>query len=265
MKKKWEELNTVRYYEYINSIIKERGQWSEEVKKSSDGCERHHIILECKGGIPDTKVERLSWDNYQNIIWLTHKEHLIAHKILAEDNVDDNRVCGAYIILSKFCKRFNIELDLPEDTFNQIYHSAQGHPGEENGMYNKNHTVESRLKMSNYASNRTKEHRIKLSKAASIRSQNSKWYTNGILEKFTYKCPDGWHEGRKPGTNSGSKNSMAIKCYVYDIDKNLLNIYDCINEAGKANGLKDREAKWHTGWDRGPYKGLYYIKESEVI
>ena len=42
----------MKYLEFINHIINSRGQWSEEVRYSDRGCEKHHIIPKCLGGLP---------------------------------------------------------------------------------------------------------------------------------------------------------------------------------------------------------------------
>ena len=42
----------MKYLEFINCIINSRGQWPEEVRYSDRGCEKHHIIPKCLGGLP---------------------------------------------------------------------------------------------------------------------------------------------------------------------------------------------------------------------
>lgn len=75
----WSELNTIRYYQYLNNIINDRGQWNIPEGEYKEG---HHIILQCFGGTGNTRSKD------PNIIWLYPSEHYIAHKILAEDNND---------------------------------------------------------------------------------------------------------------------------------------------------------------------------------
>lgn len=260
--KTWLNLNTKNYYSYIQSIIDLRGQWNNELRVRPEGCSRHHIIPKAFGGEP----AKLSWNCHENIIWLTHYEHLIAHKFLAYDNPDNPIACSGYIFFRKFCENHNISVDTieNEDLFNHIYHVAQSRPKELNGMYNRNHSKESKILISKNHRNHdwTQEERI----AQSKRSSASKWYTNGEKEIFTSQLPpEGYYLGRKPGTNIGGKNAMAIKCYVYNKNRQLVDICDCINQAGLKYGIKNREAKKHTGWSKGPYKGYFFIKESEVL
>ena len=80
------------YNEYINSIIEARGQWSNDVKYSENGCERHHIKPKSWGGEP--KV--LDWNEHVNVIWLYPREHYIAHRLLYLENPDDYGLFAAW-------------------------------------------------------------------------------------------------------------------------------------------------------------------------
>ena len=259
--KDWAKLNTTNYYNFLNNIISSRGQWNDTIRCSEDGCSRHHIIPRAFHSEP----KKLTWDHHENVIWLTHYEHLIAHKILAYDNSDNSLACSGYIFFRNFCEQHKLTTDNIEDieAFNKIYHKAQSREGTLNGMYGRHHSEATKVLMNqNHIKHVwTPEERLKQSGRAS----SSRWYTNGCFETFASSPPKGYYLGRKPGTNKGSKNSQALKCYVYNIDKQLLEVCDCINVAGLKYGLKDREAKRHTGWDKGPYKGFYFIKEKDVI
>lgn len=182
MPKLWEELNTVNYYNYLNSIIEERGQWAK-----IDNCARHHIILRCKGGLP----ERLDNSKHDNIIWLTHFEHAMAHCILARDNLDDFEVCFPVSFMLKDCTPDDIlNYNITPEEYNLIYSASQSRPGESNGMYGKTHTQESINKILSHRrleSYQTKEFREK----RSAHSRLSKWFTDGVNESFTTECPDG--------------------------------------------------------------------------
>ncbi len=251
----WWALNTINYYNFIDNIINTRGQWNNEVRKQ--GCSRHHIIPRSYGGLP----VRLSWDHNNNVIWLTHFEHLIVHKILAYDNPEDPRACSGYVFFRKFCEKHNLEVEPIEDPalFNKIYSTGQSRPGSFNGMSGKHHSEETKSKMrvNHQYKEWTTDERIKVS----VRSSKSRWYTDGTNEKFAIESPEGWHLGRKPGTGVGSKNAAAIKCYVYDESKNLVGTFGSIAEAEQSCGLKRNTAKRYTGWENGPYKGFYFIKE----
>ena len=72
---KWNKLNTSRYYEFINNILKTRGRFGIQ----NEYKERHHIIPKCKGGLNESN----------NLIDLYAQEHYEEHKILFEDNIND--------------------------------------------------------------------------------------------------------------------------------------------------------------------------------
>lgn len=78
------------YSSFIKNIINTRGQWG--LNHTKEYCERHHILPKCLGGLP----KRLTWAKHQNIIWLTAKEHFIAHKLLALENPNCYELVSAF-------------------------------------------------------------------------------------------------------------------------------------------------------------------------
>jgi hypothetical protein len=65
---------------------------------------------------------------------------------------------------------------------------------EDHPMFGKSHTEESKRKMreSSLGKLHTEETKQKISK----RSKGKKWWTNGIIDKFSKECPDGFYRGR---------------------------------------------------------------------
>lgn len=82
------------YWNYINSIIQERGQWNKELRQAY--CERHHIIPKCLDGLPKTNT----WTQHENIIWLTAREHFIAHKLLAQEFPKNRAIVSAWCMMA---------------------------------------------------------------------------------------------------------------------------------------------------------------------
>lgn len=82
------------YQEFINDILQTRGRFI----NSDEYHERHHIIPRCKNGS----------NNEDNLIDLFAREHFVAHKLLAEENMDDDQLVYAYIIMA-FTKDKNQE------------------------------------------------------------------------------------------------------------------------------------------------------------
>lgn len=79
----------ISYNDFINNIIKERGQWSLDAQY-----EGHHIIPKCFGGDGNTKSK------HPNIIRLTPKEHYIAHKLLALEHPDCRALVNAWEMMA---------------------------------------------------------------------------------------------------------------------------------------------------------------------
>ena len=74
------------YQEFIYSILETRGRFA----CGDEYHERHHIIPRCKNGSNDD----------DNLIDLFAREHFIAHKLLAEENIDDDQLVHAYILMA---------------------------------------------------------------------------------------------------------------------------------------------------------------------
>ena len=74
------------YKEFINNILQSRGRFID----SDEYHERHHIIPKCKNGSNDEN----------NLIDLFAREHFIAHKLLAEENTDDDQLVRAYMLMA---------------------------------------------------------------------------------------------------------------------------------------------------------------------
>lgn len=83
------------YTEFINSIKESReNKWFEY-------SERHHVIPRCLGGS----------DDEDNLIYLTYREHFIAHKLLMEENPNNRDLILAVHLMS-----FNEEREVtPEE------------------------------------------------------------------------------------------------------------------------------------------------------
>ena len=74
------------YQEFINNILQTRGRFA----CGDEYHERHHIIPRCKNGLDDD----------DNLIDLFAREHFIAHKLLAEENMGDDQLVHAYMLMA---------------------------------------------------------------------------------------------------------------------------------------------------------------------
>lgn len=82
------------YEEFINNILESRGRFA----CGDEYHERHHIMPKCIGGINDE----------DNLIDLYAKEHFIAHKLLTQENPNNNKLAYAYLCMA-FVKNENHE------------------------------------------------------------------------------------------------------------------------------------------------------------
>ena len=74
------------YDEFIKNILDSRGRF----ECGNEYHERHHIIPKCMGGSNDE----------DNLIDLFPKEHFEAHRLLALENPDNNKLISAWWLMS---------------------------------------------------------------------------------------------------------------------------------------------------------------------
>ena len=70
------------YEEFIQNILKTRGRF----ECGDEYHERHHIVPKCMGGT----------DEEDNLIDLFAREHFMAHKLLALENRDNDKLVYAW-------------------------------------------------------------------------------------------------------------------------------------------------------------------------
>lgn len=112
--------------------------------------EKHHIIPKCMGGTNDES----------NLITLTAQEHYIAHKLLAQENPDNNKIQFAFLMMSSNNKNKNLERDyiiseeeyaVAKKNFSDSQTGEKNHNygkcGELNSFYGKKHSEEDKKKM----------------------------------------------------------------------------------------------------------------------
>lgn len=91
--------NSPKYFEFINNIIKSRGQWN----VSDTYFEVHHIIPICCGGEPQREqmLDTVKYSAHENLIWLLPEEHYEAHRLLALENPDNYGLFAAWLGTTK--------------------------------------------------------------------------------------------------------------------------------------------------------------------
>lgn len=144
------------YNEFIQNILNTRGRFA----CGDEYHERHHIIPRCMDGD----------DEENNLIDLFAREHFIAHKLLAEENPDNDSLVYAWTMMSwaktEDQKRYQVtseeyeearialsklvsERVFSEETIEKMRQAKIGvFDGKNNPMYGKHHTQETRDKIS---------------------------------------------------------------------------------------------------------------------
>lgn len=155
-------MENITYDEFIQNILDTRGRF---------GCgdeyhERHHITPKCLGGR----------DKKNNLIDLLAREHFIAHKLLAEEHPDNDKLIYAYWMMAHI-GRVEVSAEEYEDARiacgKAMSEARQGwYIGENNPNYRNYWTDEQRKHMSEVKSNPSQETRNKMSEAGKRRMAN---------------------------------------------------------------------------------------------
>lgn len=193
------------YQEFIQNIIATRGQWN--ILKG-EYFEKHHIIPRCLNGL----------DDKENIIYLYAQEHYMAHKLLAEENVDNDALQYAWIMMAYMKDSHGRKYNISSDDYailRKIHHdiAVKNNTGNKNPMYGKNA----------YA-NKTPEEMALISEKKRLKESGKNnpaygrhWYTNGVDTVYLYDCPEGYWPGSSNYKNGGThwyNNGINSKQYL---------------------------------------------------
>ena len=233
------------YAEFIQNILDVRGRFA----CGDEHHERHHIKPRCMGG--DNEEE--------NLIDLFAREHFEAHRLLALENPDNEKIVYAWWMLSNIGDR-EITSDEYEESktvisnkLKEFFKNPENHP-----MYGKHHTNEARKKMSdnhwdctgennpnygktwwdeNTPQEKIDEWKRRLSEALSgensymygnhkFAGANNPMYGKHLTEEHKKKIGDA-RKGKYCGSNH--PRSRKVICLLN------LKIYGYLNEAAKEN------------------------------
>lgn len=211
-------MNYKKIYDDLMDSRKKRGL--DKSKLKGEYYEIHHIVPKCLNG-PDTA---------DNKVLLTAREHLLAHILLSEIYPDNSKLLYSILALTKFDKTLNRGKDvkfvalknskliatLREKAYSR---SKIDRSGENNPMYNRKHTEESRKKMSerelgekhwNYNGHLSEEHKEKIRKSLKNRKR----------PKFTKEHCDKISKSRL-GKFTGEANPFFNKHHTDEVKKRL--------------------------------------------
>jgi hypothetical protein len=230
------------YTEFIQNILDTRGRFA----CGDEYHERHHILPKCMGGTNDE----------ENLIDLFAREHFEAHRLLALENPQEWKLVYAWSCMA-FVKNDGRQYELTPKEYEEIRivysETSSRHMKEKfsdpqnNPMYGKHHTDETKRKISKSKSNLSKETRQKMRSAAiSNMTDERKEYLRQInigkhlaqdtKEKIKESMKKKWTDSlRKEYSDrlTGSGNPKARKVIRLSDNK----IYDCVKEAAEDNDV----------------------------
>ena len=222
------------YDEFIQGIIDTRGRFGIH---SEEYHERHHIVPKCMGGTNDE----------ENLIDLFAREHYEAHKLLALENPDNRGLQIAWLNMSTTKNQYHKREVVTAEEFEQARKacsramSGSGNPmygvrllGEKAGRYGIPFSEESRRKISEHHADVSGENNPMYGKHHTIESKE-KMSIAKKGRKPTLETRRLLSEMRK-GKYLGKDNSNAKVTYQYDLDWNLVAAYDCLKEASNITG-----------------------------
>lgn len=179
-----------RYKKFIESILKER-----PLNEKFDYTECHHVIPTCCGG-KDTDEDNIR-------IYLTYREHFIAHKILSEENPENDKLFYAHYLMC---------IDGRHDTTPEEYDIAKRkfslmQRGETHTFYGKHHSLESRKRIADAHIGKkcTEETKKKISE-----SKTGKPLSESHKKNLSDAC-----KGRFMSEESRDKISKKLKCRIF--------------------------------------------------
>ena len=149
----------MKYQDFIANILNERGH--NGIPKGVYK-EKHHIIPRCLGGS----------NSKDNLIDLYPSEHFIAHKLLAEENVNNFALVKAYWLLSNLKDGRQIQTPQEYEMIRTLYSKMQSKKMKKDFVNDK----DKRLSM------------------GKIKGKHC--YTNGEINVYAFECPNGFRLGR---------------------------------------------------------------------
>lgn len=212
-------MENLTYNDFIYNIIKTRGRFN----CGDEYHETHHIIPKCMNGT----------DDKENLVDLYAREHFIAHRLLALENPDNDKLVYAWhamaFIKNDYHKRYELTPEEYEEAkksrsiaMSGINNPNYGLIGENHPCYGKHHTEETIQKMRElkygannpfYGKHHTDVSRKKMSDAQKKRfeiPENHPNYGKSLSEETKNKLSKLF---------SGKNNPACRAVYCYELDE----------------------------------------------
>ena len=217
----------VTYEEFINNILETRGR---------NGCgdeyhETHHIVPKCMGGSNDK----------ENLIDLFAREHFEAHRLLALENPENEKLTYAWWMMvhgvqRKCQERYDVTAEEYEEAKIAMSNRIKGennpmygvkgekHPsygikkvGKDNPFYGKHHSEETKTKLKELANNRSQATNKKISEAKKGKTA----YNKGVPMS----------ESQKQKLRKSRKDNKNVLCLETNV------VYESLGEAERQTNI----------------------------
>lgn len=192
-------MKNLTYEEFINNILETRGRFA----CGDEYHERHHIVPRCMDG----------GDDEENLIDLFAREHFEAHRLLALENPDNEKLAYAWSMMAFIKSDNQYRYELSPSEYEEIKTTisnirSERYSGEQNPMYGVHRYGADNP---NYGNRYSEETRLKISIAASNRSEETrKKMSESMKKRFSdpQNCPTyGW----SPSDETRKKMSESAK------------------------------------------------------
>ncbi len=216
-------MEQLTYADFINHILETRGRFS----CGEQYHERHHIYPRCLGGTNEK----------ENLIDLFGREHLIAHKLLAQENPDNLSLTRAYAIMGTVSNEYHQRYMFSPEEYEMVrsilssqlkeyYSDPTNHP-----CYGKKASTEARKKMSEKAKKRLSD--PTKNPMYGKRGEDNPNFGQKRSKEFCENLSMKMKERMRTLEFSGANNPRAKKVIRLSDGK----IYACGKEAALENGI----------------------------
>ena len=212
-------MENLTYDKFIEDILKTRGRFA----CGDEYYETHHIVPKCMGGT----------DNKSNLIDLFAREHFEAHRLLALENSDNQKLVYAWRAMAFMKNGIHQRYELTPEEFEEVRkaHSGAmsgarnpnyGLTGEKHYLYGTHHSEETIQKMREikygennpfYGQHHNDDSRKKMSDAQRQRFQNPEnhpMYGKHLSDETKTKLSE---------SLSGQNNPACRAVYCYELDE----------------------------------------------
>ena len=226
------------YAEFIDNILATRGRFA----CGDEYHERHHIKPKCMGGSNEE----------DNLIDLFAREHFEAHRLLALENPENRGLVWAWWMMAHTNNANQRDYEITAEEYEEAKkffsklasNNAKKYVGNKNPNYGNHKLVGKNNPMygkkgvlnPNYGVPKSEEHKRKISESNKGKTYSEEWHKK---QSESHKCKKRSKESieKQRASISGVKNYQANQVCQYDVNDNLIKIYEYLKLASQRTGI----------------------------